>query len=348
MSLPIDRADLEHVLEHTDGCGEALRGGRILVTGGSGFFGRWLLETFVCANERLRLGAHMVCLTRDMAAFRRNAPHLVDRPELRLLQGDVRHFDFPSGSFSHVIHAGATSGKPVAPLEEFDTIVAGTRRALDFAVASGARKFLFTSSGSVYGKQPSDMTHLPETYAGAPDTCNPRAAYDEAKRAAELLCSLYHGQHGIETKVARCFNFVGPHLPMRAHFAIGNFIHDGLHGQTITIRGDGTPRRSYLYAADLVIWLWTILAQGRASYPYNVGAEDDLSIGELAHRVAGCFTPAPAVRIETPPIAGKPVERYVPATGRARDELGLVQRIELTEAVRRTISWNARNDKPRA
>lgn len=346
MSMPIDREDLQHVLEHTRGLWEELRGSRVFVTGGTGFFGCWLLETFAFANDQLGLGAQMVCLTRDAAAFARKAPHLAAHAGIRLLHGDVRHFNFPPGEFSHVVHAGTTSAAHVAPLEEFDTIVSGTRRALDFAVVSGAQKFLFTSSGSVYGKQPSDVTHMPETYLGGPDPCNPRAAYDEAKRAAELLCSIYHGEHGVKTKVARCFTFVGPHLPLDAHFAIGNFIHDGLHGKTITIRGDGTPRRSYLYAADLMIWLWTILVRGRACYPYNVGSEDDLSISELAHLVAGCFAPVPAVRIETPLTVGKVADRHVPATGRARAELGLAQRIDLTAAIGKTIAWSAREIRP--
>jgi dTDP-glucose 4,6-dehydratase len=341
MSRPIEREDLQHVLEHTRGLWEELRDNRVFVTGGTGFFGCWLLETFCFANDQLRLAAQMVCLTRDAAAFARKAPHLAAHAGIRLLHGDVRHFDFPAGEFSHVIHAGATSAGHVAPLEEFDTIVSGTRRVLDFAVASHAQKFLFTSSGAVYGKQPFDLTHVPETYPGAPDPCNPRVAYDEAKRTAELLCSIYHGEHGVETKIARCFAIVGPHLALDAHFAIGNFINDGLHGRAITVRGDGTPHRSYLYAADLMIWLWTILIRGRACHPYNVGSENELSINELAHRVAGCFTPVPAVRIETPPTAGKAADRHVPATSRARTELELVQRIDLITAIRKTIAWNA-------
>ncbi len=341
MSMPVEREDLQHVLEHTRGLWEELRGNRVFVTGGTGFFGCWLLETFSFANDQLRLGAQMVCLTRDAAAFARKAPHLAAHAGIRLLHGDVRQFDFPAGEFSHVIHAGTTSAGHVAPLEEFDTIVAGTRRVLDFAVASHAQKFLFTSSGAVYGKQPSDLTHVPETYPGAPDPCNPRVAYDEAKRTAELLCSIYsQGKHRLETKIARCFAFVGPHLPLDAHFAIGNFINDGLHGRAITVRGDGTPHRSYLYAADLMIWLWTILIRGRACYPYNVGSEDDLSISQLAHVVAASFTPVPAVRIETPPTADKPADRFVPATTRARNDLGLVQRIDLPAAIMKTIAWN--------
>lgn len=206
------------MLDHTRELWEEMRGRRIFVTGGTGFFGCWLLETFADACDRLGLGAHLVALTRDPEAFRRKAPHLASHAAIQLWKGDVRDFDFPSGQFSHVIHAGTTSGAPVAPLEMLETIISGTRRVLDFAVACGAKKFLLISSGAVYGWQPPEMTHIPETYNGAPDFHDPNASYGEGKRIAELLCAIYCRQHGIETKIARCFAFAGPHLPLDAHF----------------------------------------------------------------------------------------------------------------------------------
>jgi dTDP-glucose 4,6-dehydratase len=180
------------------------------------------------------------------------------------------------------------------------------------------------------------MTHIPEDYRGAPDTMDVRSAYGEGKRMAELLCLIYAKQHGIEVKIARCFAFVGPHLPLDGDFAIGNFIRDGIQGSPIRVNGDGTPYRSYLYAADLAIWLWTILVKGTICYPYNVGSDKDITIADLAYTVSSMFDFGLDVLIAQETIPGKPSERYVPSIQRARSELQLQPVIPLEEAIKRT------------
>ena len=328
--------DLDHVLAHTDGLWDELRGQRIFITGGTGFFGCWLLESFAWANAKLDLKAQAVVLSRHPEVFARKAPHLAAEKAISFHTGDIRDFKFPAGSFSHVIHAATEASAKLDkenPQLMFDTIVTGTRHTLDFAVASGAKKFLLTSSGAVYGQQPADLTHIPEDYPGVPD---PNSAYGKGKREAELLCAQYRREHGIEPKIARCFAFVGPHLPLDAHFAIGNFIRDALRGGPIEIRGDGTPYRSYLYAADLAIWLWTILFRGRPCRAYNVGSDEAMDIAALAKCVSRTLGGDVQVAIHAKPVNGCAIQRYVPLVERARQELRLEVWIPVEMAIRKT------------
>ena len=338
-------ADLDHILEHIRPLGEELRGARIFITGGTGFFGCWLLESFAWANDRLGLGAEALVLTRDFESFALKAPHLARRADIRFHIGDVRDFTFPAGKFSHVIHA-ATEASAYLNEEKpglmLNTTIFGTMHAFDFAEQCGARIFLLTSSGAVYGKQPADLTQIPEEYMGAPDVNDPRSAYGEGKRMSELVCAIRGRSAGIETKIARGFAFVGPYLPLDAHFAIGNFIRDAMAGGRIKVNGDGTPLRSYLYAADMAIWLWTILIRGASNRPYNVGSRNAWSIAQIAEAVSRVLPGRVPVEIGREPVPGQPASRYVPETARAEKELGLREWIGLEDAIGRTAQWHER------
>ena len=349
MTRPLHIGDLDHILRHTHGLWEELRGERILVTGGTGFFGCWLLESFLHANRELGLNAQATVLTRDAKAFGKKAPHLASERAITLLEGDVRGFEFPREQHAFVIHAATDSGGKQAeggPLELALTIADGTRRALDFSRSRGTRKFLLTSSGAVYGKQPPEIVHLAETFTGGPDPLLASSGYGESKRFAEQLCAAASSDRPeLECKIARCFAFVGPHLPLDAHFAIGNFIRDAMEGRPIRIAGDGTPCRSYLYAADLAIWLWTMLFRAPALKAFNVGSDESISIADLARATAEALRPGLEIVVAgapdpSGPVELRPVSRYVPSTQRANDELGLKTLVDLNDAIRRTAAWH--------
>jgi len=319
-----------------------LAGKRIFMTGGTGFIGRWMLSALADANSRFGLGVEIDVLTRDPDAFARREPELADERGFRFVRGDVLGLEVPEQRYDHVLHAATDASAHLNehdPLRMFDTIVEGTRRALDFAVACKAERFFFFSSGAVYGPQPWDITHVPETYAGAPDLTSHRSAYGEGKRAAEMLCTIYGKQRGLDVINARIFALLGPMLSLDIHFAAGNFIRDAMAEKPIVIEAAGKAVRSYLYAADLTAWLWTMLLKAPAGAIYNVGSEEDVSIAELAERVARLIG-APGVEILGRADPGWNPGRYVPDTSRIRNELGVAATVGLDEAIVRTARWN--------
>ncbi|WP_213805854.1 NAD-dependent epimerase/dehydratase family protein [Granulicella sp. dw_53] len=340
---PLPADDLALIATHTAPLWNEMRGQRLFLTGGTGFFGVWLTESFLHINRTFALDAHLTVLTRDPAAFTRKCPHLASYHALTLLPGDVRTFNHPQGDFAYIIHAATeASARQVAeaPLEMLSTILDGTARILDFAATHNTRKLLLTSSGAVYGKQPATLSHIPEDFLGGPDPLDPASVYAEGKRLSEQMCALHARQSSLQIKIARCFAFIGPHLPLDTHFAIGNLLRDALNNSPIQIAGDGTPLRSYLYAADLAIWLWTILFQAPSMQAINVGSEEAISIATLAQTIAATLNPTLPIHIAKTPTAETPPSQYVPSTQRAQQTLSLKPLTTLEESIRRTAAWH--------
>lgn len=334
--------DLAWVLESSREDFMRLRGERIFFTGGTGFIGSWFLECLCYANQALDLKIHLKVLSRDPAGFASRFKHLAEEPAIELVTGDVRTLEFDGCNYGIVIHAATDASAKLNrenPLLMADTIVEGTRRVLEFARFAGARRVLMLSSGGVYGKFMPGVTHVPEDCPSGPDPLDPYYTYSESKRMAELLCAIFAQQFGLEIPVARVFALVGPRLPLDAHFAAGNFIRDGLAGGPIRVAGDGVAVRSYLYAADLIVWLLAILVRGQSSRAYNVGSDLGVSIKVLAETVASVLPQRPIVEVGGRADASNPVNYYVPDVTRARAELGLDVNTPLAESINRTVSW---------
>lgn len=278
-------------------------------------------------------------MSRNPSKFFEQYPEFKDRSWLKFHRGNILDpCSFPTAQdFTDVMHFATDSVDSVGStgISKLDQIVDGTRNTLDFAVKAGAARFLLTSSGAVYGEQPENLTSITECYPCAPDSLNTNSVYGLAKRHAELLCALYSEQFGIQAKIARCFAFVGPDLPLNAHFAVGNFIKSALEGSPIIIKGDGSQVRTYLYQDDLANWLLKILSEGKSSQAYNVGSDESITIRELATLVRDLLAPAATIltlgKTET-----KNRNLYVPNIQKAKDELGLRVTFSLREAIKQT------------
>lgn len=318
-----------------------LAGATLLITGATGFFGAWLLALLDHLAASSAPGVRVYAVSRDPEAFLARHAWARSLPWLEWIRGDIRDFEFPHGEVDAVVHAATETSAAAAqaPAVLLDSVISGTRRTLDCAAHCGAKRILLVSSGGVYGAQPLTLESIPEDAQIAPSTLNPRNAYGEAKRVMEMLGAIHAQQYGAVVSIARCFTFVGPGLPLNAHFAIGNFIRDALVGDRITIAGDGSAIRSYMYAADLAIWLLRILQHGAGGRAYNVGSESALSIAELARLVARTVAPQCPVLIEGKAVASPVGNRYLPSVRRAHEELGLDNWTEPGLAVLQTAAW---------
>lgn len=326
--------DLAHILRDGATELEELRRTSVFLTGGTGFFGKWLLAGLLFANDELSLDLKLSVLSRNPSRFQREFPAEANRADLRFLEGDVASFPTEHRRFDYLIHAATETTAFTSDADEqkrSHTIVEGTRHMLGFARESGVRRFLNISSGAVYGAwvgQPSGAKE--DDY----DNAQPLIPYAAAKRDAERLCAY----SDVDFVTARAFTFLGPYLPLDAHFAAGNFLRDAIKGGPILVRGDGTALRSYLHPTDLVVWLLRILLRGQRARAYNVGSDEVVTTAQLARRIADAVRPTPEVIIQSVQPQG-PQNIYLPNVQRARAELNLDVAIPLQDAIARTMAF---------
>jgi nucleoside-diphosphate-sugar epimerase len=335
-------ADLEEQLPQLEEYLAPLKGANIFVTGGTGYIGKWLLESLVHVNQRLHFNIQVQVLTRSPEMFTAAFPHLGHNKAVSLIAGDVVSLPSDLGTFDGIIHAATPASAAInidAPNVMLDTIIDGGRAALALAAKSGSIPFLFTSSGAVYGQQPDEIERFPETYLGGPDPLSPKTAYHEGKRVAEQQCVIAHHKYGVQAKIARIFAMVGPYLPLDIHFAMGNFIGDTMAGRPIVITSDGSTVRSYLYGSEMATWLWAIFVRGESLRAYNVGSSEGVDMSTLARTVASCVPSSPAVEVRGQRMPATRVDRYVPDTTRIETELGVRRNVSLEDSIRRTIAF---------
>ncbi len=309
--------------------GDEMDGRDILITGGTGFVGSWVVSLLLGLRE-LGVDVRPLVLARRPESIRARLDGL-DTSSVKTISVDLTD---PAALFPHaelVIHAaGDVSTGNTEAMER--ALVDGTRLVADLAGRSGTKKFLFVSSGAVYGPS-KEGRPFKEDHQGAPDPCGPDL-YGNGKRWGEAL-SVLRGRWGMKVSIARCFAFSGAFLPLNGRFALGDFLSDGLVGKPIKVKGTGKPLRSYMDGGDMALWLLKILLDGRAGRPYNVGSTDGRPIGEVASVVADLC----GSRVE---IEGGPDGRgdYVPCVERAATELGLECTVSFEESLRRMVIWN--------
>ena len=311
-----------------------LKNNRILIAGGTGYYGKWFLQSFAYINEKLDLNAEMYVVSRSPESFLREYPVFAKYDEIHFIEGDIRNFKFPSGDFSYLIHAATevVSGQEKSNPDEMMRVAErGTENLMQFAHYASVERVLLTSSGAIYGPQPCNIANMPETHHALPTTI-----YGKAKKLSEDICM----SSGLSCSIARCYASVGPWLRLDVQYAVGNFIQNVLRGEPIFIKSDGRSYRSYLYIADLISWLWTILLEGKGGEAYNVGSDIPVSIAELAQAVIDAVSANTMIEYGMKPDFSVPAPRYVPDVAKIKKSLGVTQHFSLDEGIKNTIAWH--------
>lgn len=314
----------------------------VVLTGATGFVGQWLSMSYLSARKAFSLPGRLYAVAREPHGFEQRmseaglADGLVAVPaDVRTLAGDV----LPEGaSIIHAATPARASLNASQPLEMIDIIVRGQSTMLGIATKIHAHRFLFLSSGAVYGRQPHNVGSLKETWEGAPLVGDPANAYHEAKRLAEMLGNIACSTEGLSFTSARLFAFLAPFLPLDEHFAAGNFLGNASRGETISISSGGGSIRTYQYGTDMAVWLWAILARGRPLAAYNVGSDQEITVRALAEMIAVQSGSEGNVEIRGTDTESN-VTRYVPDVNLVMDELGVSNVVNLGDAISRTIQW---------
>ena len=315
----------------------------LLVIGGSGFFGKSILDAF----QRNLLDSwgidSLMIMARYPEELQKNHSQLITS-KVKLLKGDIASInELPFADY--VIHAAASADARnyhLAPFKERSNIIRGTLNYCELAKEFNQKsKIVYVSSGAVYGSQPHDLEKIPEDFdfLDAEHLPESKRDYAYAKRDSEKaikdLCN-----YGLNVSIARCFAFLGPWLPLDQHFAIGNFINDGLNNRTIKVIAKQKVYRSYMYADDLVEWLMTIAEKSNPSCPvYNVGSDKEILINDLASKIGDFFNQ----ETEKQPYSSEDIDRYIPDICKVRKSLDLNLKYDLDEAILTTIEGLKKN-----
>lgn len=316
-----------------------LKNKTIFLTGGTGPFGFWLLNSFIFANKNLSLNAKVYILTRNKKNIIFN---IVKDKSLNVVEGDIRNFKLNLKKINYIIHGATTSASETYnkqdPIEKFSILYSGTKRVLNLAKNKKVSNFLFLSSGAVYGNRNKNLKFSEEMQI-APLTNNTNfdlSVLAEAKRSAEILSIVYSKKFKFNVNIARCFTFLGPYMPLNVHYAIGNFLYNCLTKKKINIKGNPLTTRSYMYFSDLAIILWKILLSKKNREIYNVGSDEKINMKKLANYISKL---SKKIKINIDKNSkDKEISFYVPNINKVKKHFKIKIKNNLKNSIRKTYN----------
>jgi len=338
----------------------AIAGKDLLIVGGAGFLGYYLVQSALHYNRGAAKPIHVTVYDNYVRGVPQWLDDLSNDPNLTLVRHDItRPLPADMPDFSYIMHGGSIASPTYYrqyPIETMDANVNGLRNLLDYAKGQkDAGKpldgFVFFSSSEIYGDPTPESIPTPEDYRGYVSCTGPRACYDESKRYGETLCVNFAQQHGLPIKMARPFNNIGPGLKITDRRVLPDFARDIFAGRDIVMLSDGSPKRTFCYVAEAVIGYYKILVKGHPGEPYNVGVETpEISVAELAERLVALARDLFGYKgrvirkasVDADYLIDNP-NRRCPVIAKARSHLGFNPTIGIDEALKRALLWYSGN-----
>lgn len=305
---------------------------RTLITGGAGFLGSHLCDRLI------EEGHSVVCMDNLITGDTENIEPLFElgQDRFRFVEYDVTDYLHVNGELDYVLHFASPAAPDDYlryPIQTLKVGALGTHKALGLAKAKDAR-LLLASTSEVYGDP--GVHPQPEEYCGNVNPIGERGVYDEAKRFAEALAMAYHRYHGVETRIARIFNVYGSRMRIDDGRALPTFMTQALHGEPLTVYGDGSQTRSFCYVDDLVEGVYRLLVSD-VTDPVNLGNPDEITIKEFAEEIIEVTGSDSGIAYEPLPSDDPQVRQ--PDITRAKETLDWAPTVDRREGLRRTLGY---------
>ena len=322
---------------------ESLKNKSIFITGASGFVGKWVIELINFLNEKHSFNTEVHAFARTMKDTAEQHPNVFDKSWIRLIDGEIQSLSEIDINVSYVLHlAGSPDNRFHAsnPVKMMNDITSGTGKVLEQCVRlENLEKFVFFSSGHVYGGLPFSEDCLREDSFYGLNCSSLTSFYAEAKRVAESMTQAYRSQYRIPVTIFRPFAFAGPYQLLDRPWAINNFLRDGLLGQSIRILGDEDTVRSYMYPSEMALWTLLGMTENSSHAVYNLGGSEGRSLRSVAQTVEKSFATNAGVSTNVP-LNNLHKSKFVPSVSRFEESFGLKQKIGTEEAIQKTIEWH--------
>jgi UDP-glucuronate decarboxylase len=340
----IIQEDIENIIKEPLNWDE-LQGTTVLISGAAGFIPSYIVEVILFLNEtRFKNKTKILALVRDIKRAQKKFEHHKASKDLIFIKQDISvPFDI-SEKIDYIIHAASQASPKyygIDPVGTLNANVLGTSYLLELARKNKIRKFIFFSSGAVYGTHDDTTLNIDETYTGRVDITHLGSCYDESKRMGENMCICYSHQYGCNVNMLRLSHTYGPGVNLDDGRVFGDFVRDIINNRNIILNSDGSAKRSFCYISDMVIAFFMILFKGENKQAYNIASKEETSILELAKVLIGLY---PQKNLNVEFAKGVFIEGYIRSTSsRASyninkiEALGWKQKINLKTGFKRMI-----------